>query len=280
MSPVLWCVLIMGGLGALFGLGLALAGRFFHVDIDPRIEHVAEALPGINCGACGYAGCDGYAEAVVNGEQPNLCVPGGPSTAEAVAHIMGMKLDSEVREVRAIVHCQGGADQCGRRYEYDGIEDCRAAHLLQAGSKDCEYGCLGYGTCAEVCPFSAIAMGTDNIPVIDWDRCTGCGTCVRSCPRALIEVVPATVSHYVACSSQDRGKAVKDACKVGCITCWRCIKASPEGHIEKNNYLPRLTYPEGADYSEAMDKCPMNCFVKVEPPYVARRPEPALAEKA
>jgi len=274
---VVLCAIIMGVLGIAFGIGLALASRFFRVDTDPRIEEIAEALPGINCGACGSAGCDGYAEGVAKGAAPDLCVPGGPDTAMAVAHIMGLKLETERQAVRAVVHCQGGSDLCGQRCEYNGIEDCRAAHLVQAGSKMCDYGCLGYGTCASACPFGAILMGPDRIPVIDWDKCTGCGTCVKACPRGLIETLPASIPVFVACSSQDRGKSVKQSCKVGCIACWICLKKSPEGAVEKNGNLPRLTYPEGVDYAEAMDKCPMNCFVKVEPPSVAKR-EPVASE--
>ena len=269
------CLIIMGALGVVFGICLAIAGRFFRVKTDPRIEQIAEALPGINCGACGFAGCDAYAEGVARGAEPNLCIPGGHETALQVARIMGLELDDERQAIRAVVHCQGGTDLCGQRFSYYGIEDCTAANLLQAGPKQCDYGCLGFGNCAEVCPFDAIAMAEDRIPVVNWNKCTGCGTCVRACPRNLIEIVPASIPHYVACSSQDKGKSVKQTCSVGCISCWVCVKKSPEGAVEKDGDLPRLTYPEGVDYSEAMEKCPMKCFVKVQPPLVNARAEVA-----
>lgn len=278
MSLVLWSLGIMTALGLCFGICLAVASRFFHVETDERIELVSQALPGINCGACGYAGCDAYAEAVVKGATPNLCVPGGHETAEKVAHIMGLKLDDETREVRAVVHCQGGTDRCGRRYEYDGIQRCAAANLLQNGPKKCDYGCLGFGDCAEACPFDAITMGEDRIPVVNWDKCTGCGTCVGACPRGLIKTVPTTVRHVVACSSQGKGKAVKQTCAVGCIACWLCVEVSPDGSVEKNGNLPHLTYPEGTDYGPAMEKCPMNCFVRIEPPLVFTPTEVAVPE--
>ena len=280
MSPILLSLIVMGALGIAFGLTLALSGRFFHVETDPRIEHIAEALPGINCGACGYAGCDSYAEAVAKGAAPDLCVPGGHDVALAVAHVMGAKLESERQPVRAVVHCQGGTDRCGRRFEYHGIEDCNAAHLMQAGGKECEYGCLGYGTCASVCPFGAITMRWDRIPMIDWEKCSGCGTCARACPRSLIETIPITARHFVSCSSQDRGKEVKQTCAVGCIACWLCVKVSPEGSIEKEGNLPKLTYPADADYAAAQEKCPMNCFVAVERPRVSERPTPVAATQA
>lgn len=283
LSLVTMALILMGVLGALLGLGLAIASRFFHVETDSRVEAVNAALPGINCGACGFPGCEGYAKAVVAGQAaPNLCVPGGHKTSLAVAHIMGMTLADESLAKRAVVHCQGGTDKCDTRYEYAGIADCRAAHLVQAGPKKCEYGCLGFGTCAEACPFGAIAMGEDRIPVVDWNKCTGCGACVRACPRNLCEVLPINIPHYVACSSQDKGKAVKDACSVGCISCWICVKVSPEGSIEKNNNLPRLTYPEGVSYDAAMQKCPPKCYLKVTPPSVTpydQRAPQVLAKK-
>lgn len=269
MDLVLICVAVVGGLGVIFGIGLAIVSRFFHMETDPRIEQLAEALPGANCGACGYAGCDAYAEAVAKGAAPDLCVPGGQATAEAVAEIMGVALAGGRQEVRAVVHCQGGTDRCAQRYHYEGIEDCRAANLLQVGPKMCEYGCLGFGTCVDACPFDAIVTGPDRIPVIDWDKCTGCGSCVRACPRNLIQLHPISIPCYIACSSQDKGKVVKQTCKVGCISCMLCVKLSPEGSIEKDGNLPRLVYPEGVDYAKAAEKCPMNCFVRIERPVQA-----------
>lgn len=279
MTFIHWCLIVMGGLGVAFGVGLALASRFFHVEVDPRIEGVSEALPGVNCGACGYAGCEAYAEAVVLGTPPDMCIPGGAETAHAVAQIMGLEVNGVRQAMRAVVQCQGGTDRCASRFIYDGIEDCRAAHLLQGGAKACEYGCLGYGTCGEACPFDAIVMGEDRIPVIDWERCTGCGACVKACPRDLVRLVPDTIETYVACSSQDKGKAVKATCTVGCISCWLCVKFSSEGAVEKEGNVPRLTYCEGADYTKAIEKCPMNCFVAVRPPLVGlRQAEAAAAE--
>jgi H+/Na+-translocating ferredoxin:NAD+ oxidoreductase subunit B len=265
---IIWCAVIMGGLGILFGVGLAIASRIFHVEIDERVEHVSEALPGVNCGACGYAGCDAYAEAVVGGEQPSLCTPGAHEVALAVAHIMGMKLDDEKQAIRAIVHCQGSPDVCETRYDYDGLPDCRAAHLLQAGPKACDHGCLGFGTCAEACPFGAIAMAENQLPIINWDKCTGCGACAKVCPRNLIETVTTDAPVVLACSNPERGKAVMSVCKVGCISCMICKKVSSEGAVELVNTMPTLTYPEGEDYAAATEKCPKNCFIKVTPPHV------------
>ncbi|MFH0965693.1 MAG: RnfABCDGE type electron transport complex subunit B [Planctomycetota bacterium] len=259
---VIAALLVMAVLAIVFGVGLAFAETKFYVEVDARVMKVLEALPGVNCGACGYPGCEGYAQAVVKGEKPNLCVPGGQSAALAAAHIMGQKLEEERLPVRAVVHCQGGTEFCGQRFEYYGIEECGAAHMVQGGSKACAYGCLGYGTCAKACPFGAITMGEERIPRVDWETCTGCGTCVRTCPRNLIETMPITTRIALACSSQDRGKDVRAVCKTGCIACWLCVKKSPEGSVEKKGNLPKLLYPKGADYQEAAEACPMGCFVQ------------------
>lgn len=281
MALIIASLAIMAALGALFGIGLALAGRAFRVETDSRVEQVLAALPHIDCGACGFPGCAGYAAAVVNdGVATNLCLPGGVETARKVAHIMGVEEAEEVQPVRSLVHCQGGCDRSPVRFEYTGIPTCRAAHGVQTGPKACEFGCLGFGDCAAACPFAAITMGADRIPVVDWDKCTGCGACVRACPRHLLETLPTTIPHYVACSNQDKGKVVKDVCKVGCIACWICVRVSPEGAIEKNGNLPRLTYPDGVDYTAAMEKCPMHCYLKVEPPMVSARREKIEAAKA
>ncbi len=258
-------LLIMGVMGILFGIGLAIASRYFHIESDSRVEQLIACLPGANCGACGHAGCEGYAQAVAAGSAaPDLCIPGGPKAALGLGRIMGIEVDVNKQPVRAVVHCQGGTGRCGQRFAYHGLADCRAANLVQGGPKRCEYGCLGLGTCAAACPFDAIVMGADLIPVIDWDKCTACGACVRACPRALIDLLPANVSHLLACSSQDKASVVRESCSVGCIACWICIKNAPEGAIVKKGNLAQLTYPQGCDYSRAAEKCPMHCFVKVE----------------
>jgi Na+-translocating ferredoxin:NAD+ oxidoreductase RNF subunit RnfB len=264
MVLILWCLGIMLVLGVLFGVGLAVASRFFHVATDARVEAVLAALPGVNCGACGFAGCEGYARAVVEKkESPALCIPGGRKTAASVAQIMGLAAGEAAAPPCAVVHCQGGTDRCGRRAVYQGIADCRAAQMMQGGDKACEFGCLGYGTCAAVCPFGAMTMGPDRIPVVDRAKCTACGLCVKACPRRIIELLPNTSPVCLACCSQDKGAAVKTTCKVGCIACWICVKVSPPGSVEKNGNLPKLTYPAGVDYAAALEKCPMHCFVKV-----------------
>jgi len=257
-------------LGVLFGVFLALASRAFRVSEDPRLERVLEVLPGANCGACGYSGCRAYAEAVVQGGKIVACPVGGPAVAGALAEIMGVEI-GEFGTARAVVHCQGGISRCGERCEYDGIADCRAAHIASGGHRACLYGCLGLGTCAEACPFGAISMNEERLPVIAPDKCTGCGICVRVCPRDLISLLDRKYTTYLGCSSRDSAKAVKSVCEVGCIACGLCQKKDPNRAIVIEDGLPVLDYEKAAgDFSVAAEACPMACFVvEQEKPAVA-----------
>ena len=266
---VVFAIIVLALLGLLLGLGLAVASRAFHVKTDERIEQVNAALPQVNCGACGYAGCLPYAEAVVNDGVPvNLCVPGGRETAQAVSGIMGVAFEETV-PMRAYVHCQGGRAEANEVFDYDGVQDCRAAALIHGGPKACKYGCLGFGTCAKVCPFDAIEMSENGLPVVDHAKCTGCGVCVRACPVNIIELLPLGTEVILACSNRDRGAAVKKVCSVGCISCLICAKVTPSGGItmEKGDPLPTVHYDvEGETFEKAIEKCPMGCYAKLEIP--------------
>lgn len=262
-------------LGLLFGLFLGMASRVFSKKGDPRIEEVLAALPNINCGACGYGSCRAYAEAVVGGEEVNLCRPGGEDTARTVAGVMGVEAVRAARK-RAVVHCQGGLGRCAQRATYYGEQDCRAAHLTAGGQKKCIYGCLGFGTCAEACPFDAITMNEERLPVIDPGKCTACGICVEVCPRDLIDLLEVEYTTYLGCSFHGKGRAVKEICSVGCTACQACVKKDPAGAISMKDDLPVLDFAKaGGDFSVAAEVCPMNCFV-VE----VRAREPAGAVQA
>lgn len=183
---MLTALLAIGGLGLVAGVGLAVASRVFYVYVDPRIIAVEEALPGANCGGCGYPGCSGAASAIVSGEAPpNVCVAGGASVHSEIAGLLGVEIKEREPEI-ARPGCTYGLDKADLKYSYDGFQDCRAAVLLNGGSKLCPVGCLGLGTCVRACPFGALSMGPDHLPVVDADLCTGCGTCERVCPKHII----------------------------------------------------------------------------------------------
>ncbi|NQT23947.1 RnfABCDGE type electron transport complex subunit B [candidate division KSB1 bacterium] len=263
---LLSALIVLGGLGLLFGAGLAVASRAFAVFKDPRVERVEEALPGANCGACGAPGCAGFAEGVVDGNYPvSGCTVGGAEVTEAVALIMGTEA-GDVSSCVAVVNCRGDKEACPDRAIYHGIQDCRAAMLVDDGSKGCVYGCLGLGTCVAACPFNAMIMSENGLPVVIEALCTGCGECVKACPRDIMQLMPTDQIVFMGCKSQDFGKAVKSVCKVGCIGCSLCAnpKTTAEGLITMEGKLPKIHYdlvkdPWG-DLENAVNKCPTKSF--------------------
>lgn len=263
-TTILWASGSMAALGLLFGIGLVLAARKLGPREDPRIAKALGHLPGVNCAACGYAGCQSYAEALTAGEKVTLCAAGGPDVASALAGVMGVEV-GEARKQRAVLHCQGGRSHCGERFQYVGLEDCRAAHIISGGPKACLYGCLGMGSCARACPFGAIAMSEEGLPTIDAAKCTGCGTCVRTCPRNLLGLLPVEYKVYLACASHDKGKGVQDVCSVGCVACGLCAKNDPHQAIQLIDNLAVLDYPKAqGEFRKGAEACPMNCFVVEE----------------
>ncbi|MFC1668206.1 RnfABCDGE type electron transport complex subunit B [Chlamydiota bacterium] len=263
---LLHSILLLGTLGLLFGSGLAYASKKFSVIEDDRIEKLTSILPGANCGVCGFPGCRSLAKSIVSHTSTvNACIPGGSETAEQIAQIMGVETQKMIPQI-AIIHCQGGKKEAKTCFLYQGIADCIAANNFFGGNKTCTYGCLGFGNCYKVCPFHAIVMTNNRLPVIDPKKCTGCGKCVEVCPKNIISLLPRTEHIYLACSSKDKGKIVKEYCLSGCFGCTLCAnpKVTPSlGVIIKEN-LPKLDYTKEHDFSGALEKCPTKCFVKIE----------------
>ncbi|MBN2135954.1 MAG: RnfABCDGE type electron transport complex subunit B [Acidobacteria bacterium] len=238
MSILLSSIIIVGGLGLLASVGLSIASIYLSIEVDPRVEKVESALPGANCGGCGYPGCSGYAKAVVlNDADISLCAPGGQGTIELLAQIMDKKVQLKEKLV-ARVHCNGTDANCERKMVYEGMKSCRAAYLLTDSTKKCLYGCEGLGDCVASCSFDAIVMGPGRIPIVNEAKCTSCGKCVEACPKNLITLEPEKTRLYIACSNPEKAKAVKDACKVGCIACGLCEKKCPKGAITIENGNP------------------------------------------
>ena len=265
MDPLfLSSIIALGGLGLLFGVGLAYAAKKFAVKVDPRVEEIVEILPGANCGACGQPGCSAYAEAVVAGQTPpNKCSPGGQEVAEKISQILGLTgVEAEEPKV-AVVQCQGGKAEAKEKFIYEGIQDCSAAELVGGGHKACEYGCLGLGSCVKACPFDAMYMSDNGLPVVIEDKCTGCNVCVVTCPRDIMALIPRSQKVFLGCVSQDKLKAVKSVCSVGCFACKICTtpKVTPSGAIKMEGNLPVIQDIHSEELFAAVAKCPSKSYV-------------------
>jgi len=255
MTDILNPIIVLGGLGLAFGVLLSIASNVFAVEIDPKVEEIRSVLPGANCGACGFPGCDGLANAIAGGKAPvNACSVGGNPVAEQVADIMGVNATNVDRNV-ATVLCQGDCNKAKEKYKYEGIQDCRAANILQGGSKACSFGCLGCGTCKDVCAFGAITM-IDGVAVIDKDKCTACMKCIEACPKAIIELVPYDNQFVVKCKSKDTGKEVRNKCSIGCIGCQICVKNCPVDAFNFENNLAKIDYSKCINCGVCAEKCP------------------------
>lgn len=248
----------MLALGTGFAIVLLIASIKLKVIIDPKIEQVHQALPGVDCGACGFAGCGAYAKAVsADPELLGKCAPGGAGTAEKIAQILNIQISGTGGLVRPIVHCRAHTDDKTFYAAYDGIPTCTAANA-QPNVQACKFGCLGYGDCIKACKFDALHI-IDGLATVDYEKCTGCGACAKACPRNLIEMVGFNHENMmtVACSSRENAKTTRLMCKVGCIGCKMCEKQSDFFKIEDN--LARLDYQryEPSQQTEtAMSKCP------------------------
>jgi electron transport complex protein RnfB len=261
---VISSILGIGGLGLLFGASLAYASKKFAVEVDPKIEEILEKLPGANCGGCGYPGCSGYAEAVVkSGASMTLCAPGGQAVIQDIANILGVEAADMGEKMVAVVQCRGDNEKAPKRFHYAGITNCQAAQILMGGDKACVYGCLGLGTCVESCPFGAMRMGEDGLPIVIEEKCTACGNCVSACPRGIMKLIPVSQKVFLGCVSQDKGKAVKQVCKVGCTGCTLCAnpKTTPSGSIQMKGNLPEIVDIKADDLMTAVEKCPTKSFV-------------------
>lgn len=259
MENILYPVGVLGGFGLLFGVLLSIASAVFKVDVDPKIEEVLEALPGANCGACGFPGCEGLAVAIAEGRSPvNACPIGGQSTADTLAQIMGVNSEGVDKNV-AVVLCQGSKSKARDKAIYEGVQDCRYETELADGCKACSYGCLGCGTCYDVCDFDAIRM-IDGLAVIDKDKCTACMKCIDICPKKIIELVPYDNEYIVKCKSEDKGKEVRGNCDIGCIACRLCVRNCPEDAFTFENNLAKIIYDKCTNCGICEEKCPTKCI--------------------
>ena len=256
---IIWITtLVIAVIAVLVAVGLVYTGKKFAVEVDERVVAIREKLPGNNCGACGFAGCDALAGAIARGEAlVNACPVGGAPVAQAVGDIMGTTAGAMERKT-AFVACKGTCEVTKNQGNYVGVRDCRAAVLSGLNVTDCTYGCLGFGSCAEVCPEQAISI-QNGVAVVNRSRCVSCGLCVKACPRGLISLIPESRIVRVQCSNRDRGPLVKKVCSAGCIGCGLCAKQCEAGAIEFDGTLARVN----PDKCTLCGKCAAKCPAKV-----------------
>ena len=258
-SAVILCT-IVGAVGAII---LVAAAKFMAVEEDPRIEEVASCLAGANCGGCGYAGCADYAKAVVmDGVPCDKCAPGGPKAAAAIAKIMGQEAPSGERKV-AFVRCNGGTN-AAKRYEYVGVKDCLSATKVAGGPLECQFGCLGFGSCVSACQFGAMSIGPNGAAVVDPDKCTACMACIKACPRHLIDLAPASEKKVrVACANLDKGKAAMSVCSSSCIGCGLCEKECRKDAIHVVNGVAVVDYDKCIGCKMCTKVCPRDAILPI-----------------
>lgn len=263
MTPVIYAVIVLGVLGALFGAILAFASKIFAVEVDPKQAAVRECLAGANCGGCGFPGCDGYASAVAKGEAPtNKCVAAGPAAAAKIAEIMGVSAGDSVKMV-AFVPCSGVEGHAVKRFNYTGPKNCQSAMLFGGKSNmDCRFACIGLGSCAEACKFGAMSV-VDGVAKVDREKCVGCGACVDTCPKSIVKLVPYDQHVLVACSSKDKGAAVNKICEAGCIGCMKCQRECPADAIVVTDNLAMINVSKCVQCGHCSDICPRH-IIKVQ----------------
>lgn len=247
---IIFCVL-----GIFAGVLLTVASKAFAVKVDERIEKIGEALPQINCGACGFSGCNDYADAIVSkGAEMNLCKPGGVDAATQIGAIMGAEV-SAPEKLYAFVRCQGLCSRTPNKFVYEGVSSCEAANRFYSGSKLCTSGCLGYGDCQAVCPTDAISIH-DSLACVNPSVCIGCGKCAEVCPNKLIEIIPQSTRVIVSCKSTSIGKVTRSVCPLGCIGCRICEKKCEAGAITVENNYATIDYSLCTGCKKCAEACP------------------------
>jgi len=253
--PIVFFLII----GAIIGILLTAASKVFFVKTDETVSRITEALPGANCGGCGFSGCEGYARAVAAGEAPpNLCNPGGSEAAARIGEILGIEVNSEGPKV-AFVRCNGNCDATQDKFAYIGTKSCAAVEQFYNGKGKCRSRCHGMGDCAAVCDNGCISI-QNGVAVVDTADCTGCGKCVRICPNKLIVLVKNSQRTMVRCYSADTGKDTRQICKNGCIACGMCVKKCPEQAIVIDNNHAEINPCKCTGCGICIEACPVKCI--------------------
>ncbi|MBE6948859.1 MAG: RnfABCDGE type electron transport complex subunit B [Ruminococcaceae bacterium] len=263
MNGIVLAIISVSLIGVVCAAILAVASKIMEVKEDETFIKIRECMPGANCGACGYTGCDGYAHALAEeeGVKTNLCIPGADAVAKQIAAVLGVESEDVIERV-ATVRCGGDCNTTMDKMIYQGIQTCAAAKLLYGGKGSCTYGCMGLGDCAAVCPNDAICI-QNGIAHIDTRRCTGCGLCEKTCPNGVIALMDDVEMILVTCNNKEKGAVVRKKCDNGCIGCKRCEKVCSTGAIKVINNLAVIDYdkcPECDDPGACARICTVGCI--------------------
>lgn len=262
---MLIAITTLAALSFLFASLLVLAHRKLHVDEDPRVDSAHQLLPQTNCGACGFPGCLGLAEAMVEGSAlPGKCTVISENEREFIAEFLGIDAGAEEKVVARLA-CAGGSNVARNRAHYAGLRSCRAAALVAGGGKGCFWGCIGLGDCETVCDLDAIIMDEHDLPVVIEDRCTACGDCVDACPKDLFSLHPVSHRLWVACKNLEHGDAALADCEVACDACGKCAVDAPGDVITMVDNLPVINYDRNHNVRHAIDRCPTGAIVWFDP---------------
>ncbi|MDO5336613.1 MAG: RnfABCDGE type electron transport complex subunit B [Eubacteriales bacterium] len=262
MQGIIIATIVVGVIGLLIGIALVATGKKFYVETDEREALIRENLPGNNCGACGYAGCDAVAAAIVKKEAlVNACPVNSPDKIQKISEIMGVEAVAAIRKV-AFVKCAGDCSSTSEKCNYVGINDCRAAVMAGISIWECDYGCLGYGSCVKACNYDAIHV-VNGVAVVDRTKCVGCGQCAAACPKHLIEIIREDKQVAVRCSNHDRGPEVKKVCTAGCIGCKLCTKQCEHDAIQVDGNLAHIDYDKCVGCGKCAQKCPSKIITRL-----------------
>jgi len=274
VEAIITAVIAVTVIGILCAVMLVIASIFMHVPENETEKKIRDCLPGANCGACGYSGCDGYAKALCEDKsvKTNLCTPGADKVSQAISEILGTEFEDTV-EMVATVRCCGDCNTTEKKTIYAGVETCAAAKMLHGGDGMCTYGCLGRGDCAAVCPHDAICMD-QGIARVDARKCVGCGLCVKACPNALIHMMPDIKRQVIACHNKQKGAVARKVCSNACIACGKCAKACPADAIVIENNFASIKYDKCISCGKCAEVCPMGCIREADYSGKHRFPEP------
>jgi Na+-translocating ferredoxin:NAD+ oxidoreductase RNF subunit RnfB len=257
MNIVVITALFAASLALILGIALGIFRKIFHVEEDVLVSAIRGTLPGANCGACGFPGCDGFAAAVANREaDPSKCTVSGAEETKQRAALLGV--EAVTKPVVAVVGCRGTAAVAALKGNYSGLQTCRGAKIAVGGVKLCAWGCIGFGDCIRACKFGAIRFGENGLPVVDAAKCAGCRACILECPQGILRAVPKGVrGSFAFCNNRNTIRPmVKKTCAVGCIKCEICVKKCPAGALTMKGGIPDTDYGKCTACGACVSVCP------------------------